>query len=372
MDRRTTLPRLEAGVLDSIPEPVALVDRSRNVIAANRAASRELGGTYPGRALALSFRHPAALDAVDSVLASGSTTTVEVTVLDPSVRTFNLIVAPLTVDSGDDDVMAGAVLVFHDVTAERRAERMRADFVANASHELRSPLSTVVGFIETLRGSARDDASARERFLELMAVEAGRMSRLIEDLLSLSVIEANEHVAPSGSVDLAVTLRGVADTLSARAAERNTSLMFDMPDDVSAVAGDADQLTQVFRNLIENAISYTREGTEVGVTVRPEPRLPDSNWPGVSVAVADNGGGIAREHLPRLTERFYRVDKARSRQAGGTGLGLAIVKHIVNRHRGRLSIESTPGAGSTFTVLLPAAAGVSGGSREPGSGAGAS
>jgi two-component system phosphate regulon sensor histidine kinase PhoR len=351
------LPRLEAAFLDSIPEPVILVDHQRNVLAANRASEAEIGVTYAGRALALSLRHPSALAAVDRVLAEGRQRTVEVTILAPTERTFNLIVAPLDAAAlaVEGEGKQGVVLVFHDVTAERRAEQMRADFVANASHELRSPLSALVGFIETLRGPARDDLEARERFLEIMSVEAARMTRLIEDLLSLSAIEANEHVAPSGKIDVIVLLQGVIDALSPQAVEHNVRLVLESEDGLTEVAGDEDQLAQVFRNLAENAVSYGGDGKQVRIVARAIERLPDSNKHGVSVAIHDQGEGIPREHLPRLTERFYRVDKARSRQAGGTGLGLAIVKHIVNRHRGRLAAESEIGTGSTFTVMLPAA-----------------
>lgn len=356
MELQDDLPRLEAGILNSIPEPVILVDHRGNVIAANRASEAEIGVTYPGRALALSFRHPAALGTVERVLQGGKTKTVEVTFLAPSVRTFNLIVAPMVAGAlrGDEDEQ-GAVLVFHDVTAERRAEQMRADFVANASHELRSPLSALVGFIETLRGPAKEDPAAQEKFLGIMATEGRRMTRLIDDLLSLSAIEANEHVAPAEEVNIATMLGGVTDALAPAAAAVEVDVILDLPEGLPNAVGDSDQLAQVFRNLIENAVTYGGRGSEVRVVAQPEERLPDSERPGVSIAILDQGAGIAREHLPRLTERFYRVDKARSREAGGTGLGLAIVKHIVNRHRGRLSVESTVGEGSTFTVLLPAA-----------------
>ena len=349
----TELTRLEVGILDSLPEPAVLVDRDHNVIAANQAAEAQIGVTYPGRKLALSFRHPAALEAVERVLEGGAARTVEVTFLAPAVRIFQLMVAPLR--GGGAAGEGGAILAFHNVTAERRAEQMRADFVANASHELRSPLSALVGFIETLRGLARDDAAAREKFLDIMAIEAGRMTRLIDDLLSLSAIEANEHVAPEGKVAVADLARGVAEALAGAAAERKVTIVVEVADDLPYVHGDPDQVAQVLRNLAENAIAYCRTGSEVRISARALERMPDVGKPGIALAVSDEGEGIAREHLPRLTERFYRVNKARSREAGGTGLGLAIVKHIVNRHRGRLSVESVGGEGSTFTVSLPAA-----------------
>ena len=342
----------ESRILDSIPEPVVVVDRQRAVLAFNGAAARDIGVAYPGRALALSLRHPAALAAVEDVLTQGRARTVEVTMRSPTLRTFSVVVAPLQVGG---DLAAGAVLVFHEISGERRAEQMRADFIANASHELRSPLSALVGFIETLRGPARDDPKARARFLEIMANEAARMTRLIENLLSLSAIEADEHVTPTTRIDLAVILNSVVEVLSSAASAKQMRLRLEVLVALPAVYGDADQLTQVFRNLVENSIAYGRAGTEVLVVAHPIERMPEGTRPGVVIAVQDHGDGIPREHLPRLTERFYRVDAGRSRKLGGTGLGLAIVKHILNRHRGRLTIESEAGRGSRFAVMLPAA-----------------
>ena len=346
------LSQRETGILDSIPEPVVIVDHQRAVVAVNRAAARDLGVGYAGRPLALSLRHPVALAAVDEVLSRGGSRSVEVTFRAPTQRTYSMLVAPLQAAPAAAD---GAILVFHDVTSERRAEQMRADFVANASHELRSPLSAIVGFIETLRGPAKDDAVARTRFLEVMAAEAARMTKLVEDLLSLSAIEADEHLAPQGRVDLAGVLQRVAERLETRAQDKNMRVRLDLPAELPAVAGDADQLAQVFRNLIENAIAYGRAGTDVRVGVSAVERSGEAVRAGVAVVIEDEGEGIAADHIPRLTERFYRVDPGRSRKLGGTGLGLAIVKHILNRHRGRLTIGSELGRGSRFTVTLPAA-----------------
>jgi two-component system phosphate regulon sensor histidine kinase PhoR len=238
----------------------------------------------------------------------------------------------------------------------KRAEQMRADFIANASHELRTPLATLIGFIETLRGPARDDAEARERFLAIMHGQASRMARLVEDLMSLSRIELNEHMMPGDRVALSPLLRQIAETLELRAAERDMRIRLAVPPDLPDVLGDRDELAQVFQNLIDNAIKYGRAGTDIMVRAAagsPPARESDGTQnAAVSVAVRDQGEGIAREHLPRLTERFYRVDTARSREMGGTGLGLAIVKHILNHHRGFLEVESTPGVGSVFTVFL--------------------
>jgi two-component system phosphate regulon sensor histidine kinase PhoR len=231
---------------------------------------------------------------------------------------------------------------------------MRADFVANVSHELRTPLSTLLGFTETLRGAARDDAAARERFLGIMHDQASRMSRLVRDLLSLSRIEETEHTPPTGEVRIGAIVASVVDGLMLQARGKSIDVVVDVPPDLPAVVGEADQLTQVFQNLIDNAIKYGRPGSKVRVTAQRA--TADGGAAAlVVVAVADEGEGIPREHLSRLTERFYRVDAGRSRQLGGTGLGLAIVKHIVNRHRGALAVDSELGRGTVFTVHLPAA-----------------
>jgi two-component system phosphate regulon sensor histidine kinase PhoR len=248
------------------------------------------------------------------------------------------------------------ILVLHDETRAKKAEQSRADFVANASHELRSPLSALIGFIETLRGPASDDAEARERFLGIMHDEALRMARLVEDLMSLSRVEINEHVRPRGQADLRRILTRVADALLVRAEGRDMAFDIQCPDDLPMVAGDPDQLTQVFHNLMDNAIKYGRAGTPIGIAARPVDRVPGGDGRGVSVSVSDQGEGVSAIHIPRLTERFYRIDEGRSRRLGGTGLGLAIVKHIVSRHRGQITIKSREGAGTTVTVVLPAAA----------------
>jgi two-component system phosphate regulon sensor histidine kinase PhoR len=239
--------------------------------------------------------------------------------------------------------------VLHDTTALRRAERMRADFVANASHELKTPIAGLLGFIETLRGPARDDEVARERFLGIMGEQADRMRRLVDDLLMLSRIEQHEHARPDAEVDLERVLASVMDLLQLKASSRGVALELEIAPELPLALGDADELTIVFQNLIDNAIKYSKPSTAVRVTAK------SLDAERLSVAVADEGDGIPPVHLPRLTERFYRVDTARSRQLGGTGLGLAIVKHVVNRHRGRLDIQSTPGKGSVFSVTLPAA-----------------
>ncbi|MGY0777109.1 ATP-binding protein [Azospirillum argentinense] len=380
MNARTelALAQLEANesIIEALHDPLVLVGAERQVARANQAARALFGDRILDRDLAASLRNPAVLEAVDAVLKGGASRILEFSLPVPVERMFEVRVKPFQrrvprPAPGEDEVPAGTVpgrmviLTLHDITALRRSEQMRADFIANASHELRTPLSSLLGFIETLRGPAREDLEAHERFLSIMQDQASRMARLVNDLLSLSRIELDEHMPPADKVDVLDRLDGVMAALELKAASRRIRLTLEAPDGLPAVVGDEDQLTQVFQNLVSNAIKYTRENTDVTVAVS----LADGvavgvsgpagrggrGMPMVAVAVRDQGEGIARTHLPRLTERFYRVDAARSRAMGGTGLGLAIVKHIVNRHRGRLTIESAVGVGSTFTVYLPAA-----------------
>jgi two-component system phosphate regulon sensor histidine kinase PhoR len=243
-------------------------------------------------------------------------------------------------------------MTFHDLTPLRRVEEMRADFVANASHELRTPLAALLGFIETLQGSAREDAKARERFLAIMQEQARRMARLIDDLLSLSRIELNAHRRPDTPVDLVPIVRQVVDGLETLARDRGVTVNIAATGGLR-VLGDHDELVRIFENLVENALKYGAAGRRVDLKI--EPGLSADGEAEAQVSVRDYGPGIAPEHLPRLTERFYRVDVTESRAQGGTGLGLALVKHILARHRGRLTIDSAPGAGATFTVHLPTA-----------------
>ncbi len=345
-------------LLDHLPDPVILVNRGREITAVNRMARETVGVGEVGRDLALTMRHPRVLAAVEAVLTGASTVSEEISLAVPTPRTFTLHAARLEGAGTHGQTAAAAVLVLRDETRAKRAEQTRADFVANASHELRSPLSALIGFIETLLGPASDDAHARERFLGLMRAEAMRMARLVDDLMSLSRVEINEHVPPKDAVAVGAILQSVADTLSVRADDKGMTIALDIEANLPFVLGDGDQLTQVFHNLVDNAVKYARSGTVVHLAATRSERATGSGQ-AVSVAVIDSGEGIAAIHLPRLTERFYRADAGRSRRLGGTGLGLAIVKHIVNRHRGTLSIESKRGVGSTFTVVLPAAPSVS-------------
>ncbi|NYZ12966.1 PAS domain-containing protein [Azospirillum sp. RWY-5-1] len=343
------------SIIEAMHDPLMLVAGDRQVVSANRAARGLFGEKAAGRDLAASLRNPDVLAAVDAVLAGGASRSVDFTVPVPVERVFEVRVKPFQNSRSAPAAARMVILTLHEITALRRSEQMRADFVANASHELRTPLSTLLGFIETLRGPARDDADARDRFLSIMHEQASRMTRLVGDLLSLSRIELDEHMPPDGRVDAVDSLRGVIAAHELKAAARRIRLTLSAPPGVPPVVGDEDQLAQVFQNLVSNAIKYTREQTEVAVTVSVTDGTAVGAGRMVAVAVADQGEGIARTHLPRLTERFYRVDAARSRALGGTGLGLAIVKHILNRHRGRLTIESKVGEGSTFTVYLPVA-----------------
>jgi two-component system phosphate regulon sensor histidine kinase PhoR len=339
------------SVLSALPEPLLLIDPERRIVSANPSALDLLGPRLAGRDLGAALRVPAVLEATDAVLKGAGARTVEVDLPGPIERHLSAQVGPLRPPTSEG---AAAVLTLTDITASKRSERMRQDFVANASHELRTPLATLLGFIETLRGPARDDHAARERFLSIMAEQASRMARLVDDLLSLSRIELNEHVAPKERVDLRRVLMAVADSLEQRAEKRQMRIDISLPDALPEVVGDPDELAQVFQNLMDNAIKYGRSGTAVEVSAATSAKRL-AGAPAAAVAIRDHGEGILTEHIPRLTERFYRVDPARSRELGGTGLGLAIVKHIVNHHRGLLEIESELGEGSVFTIHLPVA-----------------
>jgi len=342
-------------VLGRLPDPLLLVDAQKRLRLANAAAEELYGNATIGRDLVSIIRQPELLEAVDRVLAGAEAQTVEFTIPVPVERSFDAHVLPLSGPAGEGPA---ALLLLQDMTKVMRADRLRADFVANASHELRTPLATLAGFIETLRGPAKDDGEARDRFLAIMQEQAARMARLVADLLSLSRIELNEHSMPTEMARIDGVLASVTDSLAMRAGARNMTIR--LPDGLAQlppVQGDNDELVQLFQNLIDNAIKYGRAGTPVSVQARRSdpPAAMTPARPALAISVVDQGEGIARSHLPRLTERFYRVDTARSRDLGGTGLGLAIVKHIVSRHRGALEIESEPGVGSRFTVYLPVA-----------------
>ena len=340
-----------AAVLSGIPEPVVLAGPDNRILAANRAATDALGPGLTGQPVHAVFRQPEALAALDRAAATGEETQAR---LNLPTRSFDAIyrmtVHPCSPAGGGAGL---TVISLADVGHIEEAEQIRRDFVANMSHELRSPLTVLTGFIETLKGPARNDAEARARFLAIMEGEAQRMNRLIGDLLQLSRVEANQRVRPRDPVDVAEVVRATLTALRPQIEDRRLVAGFEAPQGALSVPGDRDQLVQVFHNLVENAIKYGGAGGGVWIAARIEPRLVGFSGPVVVVEVADRGEGIDPMHLPRLTERFYRVDSHRSRAMGGTGLGLAIVKHIVQRHRGRLSIRSARGEGSCFTVFLP-------------------
>lgn len=340
----------EMTILDVLPDPVLLVDSRRTVLAATKAAKDMIGAGMVGRDLSQALRQPQLLQAVSSSLQNGEAQHLETQFPGSLARTFDVHVLAL---NHEDSTRRRAMLVFHDVTERLKLEGMQSDFVANVSHELRTPLSALTGFIETLQGPAKNDPEAQERFLSIMEMEAWRMARLVDDLLSLSRVEVNEHVRPQGRVNLPRLLKAVRATLAQTAQERGNTIVLNEEDGLADVMGDEDQLVEVFNNLLANALKYGAANAAVEIRIAAVPRIADIGVPGVSVAIRNSGEGIAPEHIPRLTERFYRIDKGRSRAIGGTGLGLAIVKHIVNRHRGKLIIESAPGEGATFTVHLP-------------------
>lgn len=325
--------------VEVLANPALLVSAGFRVLADNEPARALFGSRLLGQDLRLVLRHPGVLDTVREAIAERAPAEREVAGLGAHDNSFRVRAAP----AGDGRVLLG----FTDITQARLTERMRVDFVANASHELRTPLATLTGFIETLQGPAAEDAPARERFLEIMAREAGRMSRLIDDLLSLSRIELDKYVRPQVALALPPLFADVARTLAMRLAADERQLIIE-PAELPEVIADRDQILQVIHNLISNALKYGRSGTPIVVRAARENGH-------VRVTVSDEGEGIAPVHLPRLTERFYRVDTSRSRTLGGTGLGLAIAKHIIDRHRGELVIASRQGEGTQVSFTLPVA-----------------
>jgi len=332
-----------AAMLEALRDPAMIVDGEERLSALNGPMKALTPSARTGDMLSLALRSPDILDAVRRVLAGGVAETVIWRELVPVERVFDVFASPLDIAG-----QAHAVVTLRDLTDLRRTERMRVDFIANVSHELRTPLASLLGFVETLQGPARNDPAARERFLDIMAEQGRRMSRLIDDLLSLSRVEQRQHLRPGASVELVSVIRQVIDSLGPIARDRRAKLHLDAPEMVNML-GDRDELLRLAENLIGNALKYGSlpdqdNQVEVSITlIEGEARL----------RVRDHGAGIPREHIPRLTERFYRVDAGASRANGGTGLGLALVKHILMRHRGRLEIMSNPGEGACFDAWLP-------------------
>ncbi|MER8432404.1 ATP-binding protein [Mesorhizobium caraganae] len=329
----------------AVADPLIIFDRTATIVHANAAAFAAFGGIAPGLSLSLKFRAPEMQALLDSVL-SGTVASdvVDYTEKLPVERAYR--VSASSVGHATDLF----VLVFKDQSETRRIDRMRADFIANASHELRTPLASISGFIETLRGPARNDPAAREQFLQIMQNQTGRMARLIDDLLSLSRLEMKPYLKPGTEVDLRQTIDSVIDSLGPLAKENSVVIERDYAEGPLDVPGDRDELFQVFENLVENACKYGQPGGRVTVSIARGGAGPE---PGIDVTIRDYGPGIPEEHIPRITERFYRIDVESSRTQKGTGLGLSIVKHILTRHNARLSIKSEVGKGAAFTVHLP-------------------
>ena len=368
------------NVFEALNDPVLIISggeaddiAGRRIVMANAAARDLLRIPREGALLVSAMRDPGVLEAVDEALFGGMTKTTDYSAGGARTRHWRAWVRPLP--SSLEAPLA--LLALRDETDVRRMEMMRVDFLANASHELRTPLASLTGFIETLKGHARDDVVARDRFLDIMATQAERMSRLVADLLSLSRIELNEHIPPSGRVDLARAVSDVIDAVSVLSHERGVVITLQSEGGRVNIDGDRDEIIQVIQNLVDNGIKYSPSGQSVEIVIRrdlnidaaPGPRtdgltrlplLTPDREAGVlyaAVIVRDHGPGIAREHLPRLTERFYRVEGQKSGgDRPGTGLGLAIVKHIVNRHRGGLTVVSAPGEGAAFSAYFPMSA----------------
>ena len=372
-------------LFEALADPVLVVSggeaddiAGRRIVLANAAARDLLRIQREGGLLVPVLRDPAVLEAVDEALFGGLTRTTDYAGMGAQTRHWRAVTQPLAQAQAPSGPLA--LVVLRDETDVRRMELMRVDFLANASHELKTPLASLSGFIETLKGHARDDPKARDKFLDIMAAQADRMSRLVADLLSLSRIELNEHIPPAGRVDLARAAADVVDAVSVLSAERQVVVRLEDREISAPVHGDRDEILQVVQNLVDNAIKYSPTGGEVEIVIRPDIALDEASapWSGgnrgdgatrlplvtpdretgqryAAVTVRDHGPGMAREHLPRLTERFYRVEGQKSGERQGTGLGLAIVKHIVNRHRGGLTVESAPGHGAAFTAYFPVA-----------------
>src|SRR5215472_984989 len=338
-------------IIGGLPSAAIVLDREERVVAFNEAATGIAPALSRGELALIGLRMPELVDAVRRAARRREPQRIEFFERVPLDRWMEAFVTPVRIGAVGEPNVDLLLMTFNDLTPLRRVEEMRADFIANASHELRTPLAALLGFIETLQGTAKDDPVAREKFLSIMQGQATRMARLIDDLLSLSRIELNAHLQPNTPVDLVPIVRQVVDGLQMLARDRGVEFNVTAPPDAVIVLGDRDELIRALENLVENALKYGAAGKRLDISlVRGQTRGGKAE---VLLAVRDYGPGIAPEHLPRLTERFYRVDVADSRSQGGTGLGLALVKHVLNRHGGRLTIESTPGAGATFTMHLP-------------------
>lgn len=339
------------AILAAVPMPVLAIDRTERIYAMNELAEEMFGGAGVGRHYVTFLRQPTILDCIEECLRLNQHRKVRYLTSEVTREvTYDVLAHPFQMPDWD-----GVMVSFEDISDRQQAGQIRRDFVANVSHELKTPLTAVLGFIETLKGPAKDDTAARDRFLTIMEREANRMNRLVSDLLSLSRVESEERIRPDERVDVLGLVQSTIMTLMPMAKEAGITIELTGDQTSCMVRGDSDQLVQIFTNLIENAIKYGHRGNAITVRITRSERELAFRGPGVTIDVIDDGDGIDAEHIPRLTERFYRVDSHRSREMGGTGLGLAIVKHIVNRHRGRFRIESAKGQGSRFSVMLPMA-----------------
>ncbi len=335
------------GIMDAMPDPAIAVDHDRLVLYANRPALDLFGSIQRGWPISLASRAPELADAISRALSSQVPQKVVLHERMPVERRLDAAIGPIAGAKADEPAL---LIVLQDNSERDRLAQMRADFIAHASHELRTPLASLRGFIETLQLAAKNDPVARERFLAIMSAEGMRMSRILDDLLSLSRVEMRVHIPPTGRVEIGEVVAEVVESLEPLASAVATTIQVDIPSGEHFVRGDRDEIVQVLVNILQNAIKYGRPRGAVMVNVAER---DDGKQRSIEIAVTDNGPGIPAEHLPRLTERFYRVDDKSSREKGGTGLGLAIVKHILTRHRGYLKITSQLGHGSTFTIGLP-------------------
>lgn len=350
-------PSLFVNIIENLTDPFLLLDKDKTIIMANKTTAEVFGNDIVGQNISDYLFDIEAMTAIERAIETGISETVEYTTTKTRQRHFLLRIHPLEKAESElislnpnDDITI--FLGIYDITSIREAEQMRVDFVANVSHELRTPLASILGFVETLQGPAREDEEALSRFLQIMQDEANRMTRLIEDLLSLSHIERDAHILPEETVSLKKTIDNVIETLNIRFSKRSMSTTFSVEEGIDEIIGDRDQLTQVFQNLIENAIKYGEESSNIAVDIKHYNNT-QTNVNYAKITITNSGAGIASQHIERLTERFYRVDTARSRSLGGTGLGLAIVKHILQRHEGNITFQSEVGKYTKAIVMLP-------------------
>jgi two-component system, OmpR family, phosphate regulon sensor histidine kinase PhoR len=346
-DQYSLLAGFSQADFDSLPLPVLMVDARALIVSANKSAAAQFGRFESGAPLLLRFRSPEMREAVQKATDQRGPAHFEMHERVPLERWMRVDICPVTDGLG---AIVKTLILFRDISESRRLDRMRADFVSNASHELRTPLASMSGFIDTLRGPAKHDAPARERFLGIMQEQANRMSRLIDDLLSLSRLETRSLTDDAAVLDLVSATNQAIDSMQPVATESGVEIERRFASGVFMISGMRDEIIQVVENLVENACKYGKSGKKVVLEISRR-KVDDANE--IILSVRDFGPGIEAEHLPRLTERFYRASTDNASQQKGTGLGLAIVKHIVTRHRGRLSINSQPGRGSTFSISLP-------------------